>query len=69
MTKLMYRMDEYLSSSDLLPPEERRWVIGVVYVTVFGRYFLGLPKPIDFKHYPMPAFFGTAICRAATLRF
>jgi len=31
---------------------------GVIFVVVFGRLLLHAPKPIDFGHYPMPAFFG-----------
>jgi CIC family chloride channel protein len=64
MTKLMYWMDEYFHHRPI--PRALRpavggaalGVIGVVYVTVFGWYFLGESKPIDFKRYPMPAFYG-----------
>jgi CIC family chloride channel protein len=33
-------------------------LLGIVYVLIFGRLMLGLPKPFEFGHYPMPAFFG-----------
>jgi len=64
MTRLMYRMDEFFHHRPIhraLRPAvggAALGVIGVLYVTVFGWYFLGALKPIDFKHYPMPAFYG-----------
>ncbi len=33
-------------------------VLGVIYVILFGWVALKMSKPIDFSHYPMPAFFG-----------
>ena len=33
-------------------------LLGVIYVVVFGWIVLGVPKPVPFHDYPMPAFFG-----------
>jgi chloride channel protein, CIC family len=33
-------------------------VLGVIYILVFGRFILHVPKPVPFAQYPMPAFFG-----------
>ena len=64
LTRLMYWMDERFHRL----PIRREWrpalggamlgVIGVVYVVLFGWLMLGQPKPVNFSHYPMPAFFG-----------
>jgi CIC family chloride channel protein len=64
MTKLMYGMDEFFHHRPI--PRALRpaaggaalGIIGVLYVVAFGWFILGRPKPIDFAHYPMPAFYG-----------
>lgn len=33
-------------------------IMGIIYVLVFGRALLGAAKPIDFEHYPLPAFYS-----------
>ena len=64
MTRLMYSMEEFFHHRPL--PRALRpaaggaalGLIGVGYVVLFGWFLLGESKPIDFKLYPMPAFFG-----------
>ncbi len=64
LTRLMYGMDAFFHRRPIhraLRPAAggaALGIIGVVYVMVFGWYFLGSAKPIDFRHYPMPAFYG-----------
>lgn len=64
LTRLMYSSEELFRRLPL-----PRWLrpgiggallglLGVAYVVVFGWLVMGRPKPIDFTHYPMPAFFG-----------
>jgi CIC family chloride channel protein len=64
LTKLMYWMDAAFHQTRLpraLKPAvggALLGLIGVAYVLVLGRLFLGRIKPIDFSYYSMPAFFG-----------
>jgi CIC family chloride channel protein len=64
LTRLMYWMDERfhrLPIARAIRPAvggAALGVIGVIYVVGFGWGFLHQAKPIDFKHYPMPAFYG-----------
>ncbi|MDB5304638.1 MAG: putative ClC chloride channel [Phycisphaerales bacterium] len=64
LTRLMYMTDERFHALRL--PRAVRpavggallGVLGVIYVVVFGWLMLHQPKPIGFRDYPMPAFFG-----------
>lgn len=64
MTRLMYSVDErfhHLRIHRAVRPAvggAMLGLIGVVYVIVFGWWMLHQPKPIEARHYPMPAFFG-----------
>jgi chloride channel protein, CIC family len=64
MTRLMYATDEQFHRLPIhraLRPAvggATLGIVGVIYVIVFGWWMLHQPKPIDFSHYPMPAFYG-----------
>ncbi|HEX4125375.1 MAG TPA: chloride channel protein, partial [Tepidisphaeraceae bacterium] len=63
-TKLMYTIEDkfhHLRTNPAVRPAIGGAIlglIGVVYVVIFGHLLLGHSKPIDFKVYPMPAFYG-----------
>ena len=64
LTRLMYRTDELFHRipvrRELRPAlgGAMLGLIGVLYVVIFGWMMLIKPKPVQFKDYPMPAFFG-----------
>jgi CIC family chloride channel protein len=64
LIRLMYKSEDLfrrLKAPAVLKPALGGAILGcfgVAYVIVFGRVLLGVPKPVLFHVYPMPAFYG-----------
>jgi CIC family chloride channel protein len=64
LIRLMYKSESWFSRFKIPPVFKPALggtllgLLGIVYILVFGWLVLGVTKPVPFKTYPMPAFFG-----------